>query len=137
MPGESSDVIFITFCSSNRGVWICPFEASFLKLSARKAVIQLTPCGHDRLGSGASDRTRWADGCSVLPPIEYRIATAPHGVGYEIVDERLTRQPDDKPQPFKHIEEYRNKVRHCEPEAAKLVQPNWGYDPTESDLSHN
>lgn len=70
-------------------------------------------------------------------PIEYRINTAPHGVGYEIVDETLTQQRDDKPQPFKHIEAHRNKVRYYEPEAAKLVQPNWGYDPTESALSHN
>ena len=108
-----------------------------MKLSARKAVIQLTPCGHDRLGSGASDRTRWADGCSVLPLIEYRIATASHGVVYEIVDETLTRQRDDKPQSFKHIDAHRNEVRYCEPEAAKLVQLNWGYDPTESALSHN
>lgn len=68
-------------------------------------------------------------------PIEYRINTAPHGVGYEIVDETLTQQRDDKSQPFKHIEAHRNKVRYYEPEVAKLVQPNWGYDPTESALS--
>ena len=114
-----------------------PLRGQFLEVVGSQGRVLFKPCGHERLGSGASERTRWADGCSVLPLIEYRIATAPHGVVYEIVDETLTRQRDDKPQSFKHIDAHRNEVRYCEPEAAKLVQLNWGYDPTESALSHN
>ena len=43
-------------------------------------------------------------------PIEYRLAIAPVGVGYEISDESLTQQRDKKPQPFKHI---RGTSRRC------------------------
>ena len=70
-------------------------------------------------------------------PIEYRIATAPHGVGYEIVDETLTHQRDKRPQPFKHIQAHHGDIRYYEPEAGKrgLVRPNWDYNPTESALS--
>lgn len=68
--------------------------------------------------------------------IEYRIATAPQGVGYEIVDETLTQQRD-KPQPFKHIDAHHADIRYYEFEADKrgLVRPNWDYNPTESALS--
>ena len=70
-------------------------------------------------------------------PFEYRIATAPQGIGYEIIDETLTHQRDQKPQPFKHIEARHGDIRYYEPEAGRrgLVRPNWDYDPTESALS--
>ena len=70
-------------------------------------------------------------------PIEYRIATAPQGVGYEIVDETLTHQRGKRPQPFKHIEAHHGDIRYYEPEEGKrgLVRPNWDYNPTESALS--
>lgn len=70
-------------------------------------------------------------------PIEYRVATSPQGVGYEIVDETLTQQRDRRPQPFKHIEAHHSDIRYYEPEAGKrgLVRPNWEYNPTESALS--
>ncbi len=78
-------------------------------------------------------------------PIEYRIAVAPRGVGYEISDETLTQERDKKPQPFKHIEAHHGVVRYFEPPGTKkgeqqvtkkgLVRPNWDYNPAESALS--
>jgi predicted ATPase len=73
-------------------------------------------------------------------PIEYRIATAPQGIGYEIVDETLT-QMRDRPQPFKHIEAHHGDIRYFEPDFGNkgrkkgLVRPTWEYNPTESALS--
>jgi predicted ATPase len=70
-------------------------------------------------------------------PIQYHIAMAPQGVGYEITGEHLTQQRDRKPQPFKHIQAQHGDVRYFEQEGAKkgLVRPNWDYNPTESALS--
>ena len=70
-------------------------------------------------------------------PINYRIAMTPKGVGYEISDETLTQQRDEKPPPIKHIECHHGDVRYYEQEDSKkgLVRPNWEYNPTESALS--
>ncbi|HUY36846.1 MAG TPA: AAA family ATPase [Pirellulales bacterium] len=70
-------------------------------------------------------------------PIDYRIAMTPRGVGYEISEETLTQQRDNRPEPFKHIEAHQGDVRYFEHEGAKkgLVRPNWEYNPTESALS--
>lgn len=65
-------------------------------------------------------------------PVQYRIAIAPRGVGYEIADEHLTQQRDKKPQPFKHIQAHHGDVRYFD---GGLVRPNWDYNPTESALS--
>jgi predicted ATPase len=71
------------------------------------------------------------------PPLKYRIALTPHGVGYEISDETLTQQRDKKPSLFKHIQAHHGDVRYFEQQGAKkgLVRPNWEYNPTESALS--
>ena len=70
-------------------------------------------------------------------PIDYRIVTAPQGIGYEIVEEILSQQREKKPQPFKHIEAHHTNVRYFDPEAGRrgLVRPNWDYNPAESALS--
>jgi predicted ATPase len=69
-------------------------------------------------------------------PIEYRIAMAPKGMGYEISDETLT-QVQDKPQRFRHIEAHHGDVRYFDPRTPKkkLRRPNWDYNPVESALS--
>jgi predicted ATPase len=68
-------------------------------------------------------------------PIEYRLAMAPKGVAYEIVDETLV-QRKDKPLPFKHFESHHGDVRYFEQKGKKgLVRPNWEYNPSESALS--
>jgi predicted ATPase len=67
-------------------------------------------------------------------PIEYRIAMTPQGLGYEISDEVLTQQRDEKPQPFEHIQAHHGDVRYFE-EKEGLVPPNWKYNSTESALS--
>lgn len=70
-------------------------------------------------------------------PIEYEITAAPQGIGYEILDELLTQQREQRPEPFKHIEAHHADVRYYTLEADKkgLVRPNWDYNPTESALS--
>lgn len=70
-------------------------------------------------------------------PVDYLIAIASQGVGYEIVEESLTQQRDNKPEPFKHIVAHRNEIRYYDPEAKPrgLVRPNWDYDRKESALS--
>jgi predicted ATPase len=71
-------------------------------------------------------------------PIEYRIALAPVGLGYEISDETLTQQLADKPPPLKHIQAHHKDVRYfVKPKTGKgkLEPPNWDYDHTESALS--
>ena len=70
-------------------------------------------------------------------PIEYRIAMAPRGVGYEISDEVLAQRRDKKPEPFKHIDAHHGDVRYFEQQGTKrgLVRPNWDYNSTESALS--
>jgi predicted ATPase len=70
-------------------------------------------------------------------PIEYRIAMTPKGVGYEISDEALTQQREQRPQPFKHIHAHHGDVQYFEQQDAKkgLVRPNWDYNPSESALS--
>lgn len=70
-------------------------------------------------------------------PIKYRIAMNSQGVGYEISDEALSQQRDNKPQPFKHIEAHHGDVRYFEQSNTRkgLVRPNWDYNLTESALS--
>ncbi|MGA2703751.1 MAG: AAA family ATPase [Isosphaeraceae bacterium] len=71
-------------------------------------------------------------------PIEYRIALAPVGVGYEISDETLTQQLAEKPPPLKHIQAHHGDVRYfVKPKTGKgrLEPPNWDYNHTESALS--
>ena len=65
-------------------------------------------------------------------PIEYRIALAPQGVGYQISDETLTQQRGPNPPPFKHIQAHLADVRYFD---NGLVRPTWEYDTTESALS--
>jgi predicted ATPase len=67
-------------------------------------------------------------------PIEYRIAMTPQGIGYEISDEVLMQQRDEKPQPFEHIQAHHGDVRYFEQKKG-LVRPNWEYNSTESALS--
>ncbi len=69
-------------------------------------------------------------------PLEYRVAMAPKGAGYEIADETLTQHAGKKPQPFKHIEAHHGDVRYYESLTKKeLVRPNWDYNASESALS--
>ena len=77
-----------------------------------------------------------AKGVPGYNPIEYRIAMAPRGVGYEISDEVLTQQRAKKPQPFMHIQAHHGDVRYFEQQGTKkgLVRPNWDYNSTESAL---
>jgi predicted ATPase len=69
-------------------------------------------------------------------PLEYRLALAPRGTGYEITDETLI-QDQGKPQPFKHIESHHENVRYYDPQPGKrgLVKPNWDYNDKETALS--
>ena len=68
-------------------------------------------------------------------PLEYRLAIAPQGVGYQISDETLNQW--SKPKPFKHIEAHHTDVKYFEQQGARkvLVRPNWDYNPNESALS--
>ena len=70
-------------------------------------------------------------------PIEYRIAMAPQGTGYEISEESLVQQWPVKLPPTKYIEAQRGDVRYFEGNGRKkgLVRPNWDYDSSESALS--
>ena len=70
-------------------------------------------------------------------PIEYRIAMAPQGTGYEISEESLVQQWPVKLPPTKYIEAQRGDVRYFDGNGTKkgLVRPNWDYDSSESALS--
>jgi predicted ATPase len=71
-----------------------------------------------------------------LKPLEYRLALAPRGTGYEITDETL-EQDQGKPQPFKYIESHHGRVRYFNPQPGKrrLVQLNWDHNDKETALS--
>ncbi len=70
-------------------------------------------------------------------PLEYRLALASRGIGYEITDETLTQARDRKPQPFKHIDSHHGQVRYYDPQPGKrgLVKPTWDYNDKETALS--
>ena len=76
-------------------------------------------------------------GVSGRSPLRYHIALTPQGAGYEVSDESLTQQRENKPQPFKHIQAVHTDVRYYEQGNTRkgLVRPNWEYNHSESALS--
>lgn len=67
-------------------------------------------------------------------PINYRIALAQRGVGYELTDESLTQQRTPTPPPFMHFTSHQGDVRYYEQQHG-LIPPRWDYAPSESALS--
>jgi predicted ATPase len=69
-------------------------------------------------------------------PLKYSIAVQPKNVAYEITEESLTQQQDpNQPQPFKHIESSRGRVRYFDTTTSRLELPEWEIYPLESALS--
>jgi predicted ATPase len=69
-------------------------------------------------------------------PLKYSIAVQPKNVAYEIMEESLTQQQDpDRPQPFKHFETSRGRVRYFDATTDRLELPEWEVYPLESALS--
>ncbi len=71
-----------------------------------------------------------------FPPLKYALSLKPGGTSYSIPDESLTQHSDpSKPDPMKHIESVQGRVRYFDPQASRLIAPEWDYDEQESALS--